>query len=116
MDTDKKKKRIAILTGGGDAPGLNAVIYTLTKTCILKYGYDVIGYRFGYRGLLLNEYKPLTLESTSGILHKGGSILCSSNKHNLFYSSPSIDSSICSSFGVSFRSLSFTSSSPSIKW
>ena len=84
MDTDKKKKRIAILTGGGDAPGLNAVIYTLTKTCILKYGYDVIGYRFGYRGLLLNEYKPLTLESTSGILHKGGSILCSSNKHNLF--------------------------------
>ena len=36
MDTDKKKKRIAILTGGGDAPGLNAVIYTLTKTCILK--------------------------------------------------------------------------------
>ena len=77
-------KKVALLTGGGDAPGLNAVIYTLTKTCILKYGYDVIGYKFGYRGLYNNDFSPLTLETTTGILHKGGSILFSSNKDNLF--------------------------------
>ncbi|WP_447581684.1 ATP-dependent 6-phosphofructokinase [Anaerotignum faecicola] len=78
------KKKIAVLTGGGDAPGLNAVIYTLTKTCILKYGYELIGYKMGYRGLYLNDFMPLTLESVTGILHKGGSILFSSNKDNLF--------------------------------
>ncbi|HCT65542.1 MAG TPA: 6-phosphofructokinase [Lachnospiraceae bacterium] len=78
------KKKIAVLTGGGDAPGLNAVIYTLTKTCILKYNYDVIGYKFGYRGLYTNDFMPLTLENTTGIMHKGGSILYSSNKDNLF--------------------------------
>lgn len=78
------KKKIAVLTGGGDAPGLNAVIYTLTKTCILKYDYELIGYKFGYRGLYTNDFMPLTLENTTGILHKGGSILYSSNKDNLF--------------------------------
>ena len=78
------KKKIAVLTGGGDAPGLNAVIYTLTKTCILKYDYDLIGFKFGYRGLYTNDFMPLTLENTTGILHKGGSILYSSNKDNLF--------------------------------
>ncbi len=78
------KKKIAVLTGGGDAPGLNAVIYTLTKTCILKYGYELIGYKFGYRGLYKNDFMPLTLENTTGILHRGGSILYSSNKDNLF--------------------------------
>ena len=84
MSEEKKKKRIAILTGGGDAPGLNAVIYALVKTCIYKYGYEVIGYKFGYRGLLLNDYRPITHETISGIFHKGGSILYNSNKHNLF--------------------------------
>lgn len=78
------KKRIGVLTGGGDAPGLNAVIYTLTKICILKYDYELIGYKSGYRGLYLNDYMPLTLENTTGILHKGGSMLYSSNKDNLF--------------------------------
>ncbi|MBS4960971.1 MAG: ATP-dependent 6-phosphofructokinase [Clostridiales bacterium] len=78
------RKKIGVLTGGGDAPGLNAVIYTLTKTCIMKYGYEMIGYKFGYRGLHTNDFMPLTLENTSGIMHRGGSILCSSNKDNLF--------------------------------
>lgn len=78
------KRKIAVLTGGGDAPGLNAVIYTLTKTCILKYDYDLIGFKFGYRGLYNNDFMPLTLENTTGILHKGGSMLYSSNKDNLF--------------------------------
>ncbi len=76
--------KIGILTGGGDAPGLNAVIYALTRTCIMKYGYELIGYTFGYRGLYRNEFVPLTLESTSGILHQGGTILYASNKDNLF--------------------------------
>ncbi len=78
------KKKIAILTGGGDAPGLNAVIYALTRACILEYDYEVIGYKFGYRGLFNNDFMELTLKSISGILHKGGTILFSSNKDNLF--------------------------------
>lgn len=79
-----KIKKIALLTGGGDCPGLNAVIRAATRTAILKYGYEVIGYKFGYRGLYNNDYIPLTLESVSGILHRGGTILYSSNKDNLF--------------------------------
>lgn len=81
---DKKIKKIGVLTGGGDCPGLNAVLRALTRTSILKYGYEVIGYKFGYRGLYNNEIVPLTLDSVSGILHKGGTILYSSNKDNLF--------------------------------
>ena len=76
------KKKIGILTGGGDAPGLNAVIYALVMACSQKY--DLIGYRFGYRGLYNNDFVPLTIESTSGILHRGGTMLYSSNKDNLF--------------------------------
>ncbi len=81
---ENKIKKIGILTGGGDAPGLNAVIRAITRTAILKYGYEVIGYKFGYRGLYNNDFMPLTLDSVSGILHKGGTILYSSNKDNLF--------------------------------
>lgn len=77
-------KKIALLTGGGDCPGLNAVIRAATRTAMLKYGYEVIGYKFGYRGLYNNDYIPLNLDSVSGILHKGGTILYSSNKDNLF--------------------------------
>ncbi|MCF0149016.1 MAG: 6-phosphofructokinase [Clostridium sp.] len=77
-------KKIALLTGGGDCPGLNAVIRAVTKTAILNYGMEVIGYKFGYRGLYNNDYVPLTLDSVSGILNKGGTILYSSNKDNLF--------------------------------
>lgn len=77
-------KKIALLTGGGDCPGLNAVIRAVTRTAILNYGIEVIGYKFGYRGLYNNDFIPLTLESVSGILHRGGTILYSSNKDNLF--------------------------------
>jgi 6-phosphofructokinase 1 len=77
-------KKIALLTGGGDCPGLNAVIRAATRTAILDYGYEVIGYTFGYRGLYENNHIPLTIESVSGILHKGGTILYASNKDNLF--------------------------------
>ena len=77
-------KKIALLTGGGDCPGLNAVLRAVTRTAILKYGYEVIGYKFGYRGLYNNEYIPMDLNTVSGILHRGGTILYSSNKDNLF--------------------------------
>ncbi|WP_291636041.1 6-phosphofructokinase [Clostridium sp.] len=77
-------KKIGVLTGGGDCPGLNAVIRAVTRNAILNYGYEVVGYRFGYRGLYKNETVPLTLETVSGIQHKGGTILYSSNKDNLF--------------------------------
>jgi len=84
MMQEQKIKKIALLTGGGDCPGLNAVIRAVTRTAILKYGYEVIGYIFGYRGLYNNDFIPLTLDKVSGIGHKGGTILYSSNKDNLF--------------------------------
>lgn len=77
-------KKIALLTGGGDCPGLNAVIRAVTRTAILKYGYEVVGYKFGYRGLYNNDLIPLDLDKVSGIEHRGGTILYSSNKDNLF--------------------------------
>ena len=79
-----KKRKIALLTGGGDCPGLNAVIRAVTRTAILQYNYDVIGYKFGYRGLYNNDYINLNIDNVSGILHRGGTILHSSNKDNLF--------------------------------
>ncbi len=79
-----KVKRIALLSGGGDCPGLNAVIRTITKTAIQKYGWEVIGYVFGYRGLYNNDYIELTLDKVEDIYKEGGTILYSSNKDNLF--------------------------------
>jgi len=78
------KTKIAVLTGGGDAPGLNAVIYAITRACLKNMDCELIGYKFGYRGLYNNEFMRLDRETTSGILHRGGTILQSSNKDNLF--------------------------------
>ncbi len=77
-------KKIALLTGGGDCPGLNAVIRAVTRSAILNYGYEVIGYKFGYRGLYNNDFIKLDLSTVSGLLPRGGTILYSSNKDNLF--------------------------------
>ena len=77
-------KRIGILTGGGDCPGLNAVIRAITRNAILEYGVEVVGFVNGYDGLYKGNTIELDLNSTSGILHKGGTILHSSNKTNLF--------------------------------
>lgn len=77
-------KRIGVLTGGGDCPGLNAVIRAITRTAILEYGVEVVGFINGYDGLYKRNTIELDLNSTSGILHKGGTILHSSNKTNLF--------------------------------
>ncbi len=79
-----KVKRIGVLTGGGDCPGLNAVIRAITRTAILKYGVEVVGILNGYKGLYNGETIELDMNTTSGILHKGGTILYTSNKTNLF--------------------------------
>ena len=69
-------KRIGILTGGGDAPGLNAVIRAAVKTAILQYGCEVYGVLDGYDGFLKDEgIIPLGLKDVSGILPRGGTIL-----------------------------------------
>jgi ATP-dependent phosphofructokinase / diphosphate-dependent phosphofructokinase len=70
--------RIGILTGGGDCPGLNAVIRAIVRKGIDNYGHAIIGFRDGWRGPLENVYTELTIESTRGILPRGGTILGSS--------------------------------------
>lgn len=76
--------RIGILTGGGDCPGLNAVIRAVTKTAIIEYGWEVIGFEDGFEGLINNQWQKLDYESVSGILALGGTILGTSNKANPF--------------------------------
>lgn len=85
-------KRIGVLTGGGDCPGLNAVLRAVVKTAMIKYGWEVIGFRDGYRGLVLNDYIEFKSEDVSGILDKGGTILGSSNKDNPFKFKVDLDS------------------------
>jgi 6-phosphofructokinase 1 len=70
--------RIGVLTGGGDCPGLNAVIRAVVRKAIDGYGDEVVGFRDGWRGVLENSFEPLTIESTRGILPRGGTILGSS--------------------------------------
>jgi 6-phosphofructokinase 1 len=67
--------KIGILSGGGDAPGINAVIRAVVRKGIQKYGYEIVGIRDGWHGLLEGEFLPLDLKSASGILQRGGSIL-----------------------------------------
>src|SRR5277367_4118440 len=76
---------IGISTGGGDAPGLNAVIRAAVKCAILKYNWKVIGIPDGFDGLIFPEYaRELTLQSVSGILPRGGTILGTTNRGNPF--------------------------------
>lgn len=78
-------QRIGVLTGGGDAPGLNAVIRAVTKAAILQHGWQVIGIEDGFDGLVLpGKTRPLTLESVRGILPRGGTILGTTNRGNPF--------------------------------
>jgi phosphofructokinase-like protein len=76
---------IGISTGGGDAPGLNAVIRAAVKSAILKYNWKVIGIPDGFDGLIFPERaRELTLQSVSGILPRGGTILGTTNRGNPF--------------------------------
>jgi 6-phosphofructokinase 1 len=67
--------RIGVLTGGGDCPGLNAVIRAVVRKGIFHYGDEFIGFIEGWRGVVEDITVPLTLEKVSGILHLGGTIL-----------------------------------------
>jgi len=77
---------IGICTGGGDAPGLNAVIRAAVKSAILKYKWKVIGIPDGFDGLIWPEKSwELTLKSVSGILPRGGTILGTTNRGDPFH-------------------------------
>lgn len=80
----KDIKRIGVLTGGGDCPGLNAVIRAVTRTAIIKYDIEVVGFLNGYKGLYNGQTVKMDLDFVSGILPKGGTIIYTSNKTNLF--------------------------------
>lgn len=80
----KKNKRIAVMTGGGDCPGLNAVIRAVTKTAHKKYGLEVLGIKDGYLGIIENRKRILAYEDVSNILTVGGTILGSCNHANPF--------------------------------
>jgi 6-phosphofructokinase 1 len=67
--------RVGVLTGGGDCPGLNAAIRAIVRKGIDYYGDAIVGFRDGWRGPLENLYEELTVESTRGILPRGGTIL-----------------------------------------
>ncbi|MEW6406095.1 MAG: ATP-dependent 6-phosphofructokinase [Chloroflexota bacterium] len=78
-------KRIGILTGGGDAPGLNAVIRAAVKTAVLEYDCEVLGIRDGFDGFIAEQgIMPLGIESVRGILPRGGTILGTANRGNPF--------------------------------
>ncbi|MEE3001367.1 MAG: ATP-dependent 6-phosphofructokinase [Planctomycetota bacterium] len=76
----RKINRIGVLTGGGDCPGLNAVIRAVTKTAIFQHGIEVIGVLNGYEGLICDETSLLEPRDVSGILTRGGTILGTNNR------------------------------------
>jgi phosphofructokinase-like protein len=81
----KKVKRIGILTGGGDCPGLNAVIRAVVKTADHDYDVEVIGFLDGYEGVVENRFRTLDSRQVSGILAQGGTILGTSNRADPFH-------------------------------
>ena len=76
-------KRLGILTGGGDAPGLNAVIRAVAKVTWAE-GAELYGFRNGYSGLIKGDYLRLEKPHISGLLHKGGTMLGTNNRDNPF--------------------------------
>ena len=67
--------KIGVLTGGGDCPGLNAVIRAVVRKGAFHYGDEFVGFMEGWRGLLENKTMPLNLDAVGGILPRGGTIL-----------------------------------------
>ncbi len=78
----KEIKRIGVLTGGGDCPGLNAVIRAVTKSALHRYKLEVFGIEDGFLGLIQNRMRPLDWSDVSNILTVGGTILGTSNQAN----------------------------------
>ena len=81
-----KIQRIGVLTSGGDCPGLNAVIRAVVKSAVQCYGWQVLGIRDGFEGLISDDdaLAPLTTESVYGILARGGTILGAASRANPF--------------------------------
>ncbi|MGI6623459.1 MAG: 6-phosphofructokinase [Acetivibrionales bacterium] len=86
-----QRKRIGIMTGGGDCPGLNAVIRAIVKTAINIYEYEVIGFIDGYMGLVDNRFRKLRPGDVSGLLDKGGTILGTTDSFDPFSMEIDID-------------------------
>ncbi|RKX22989.1 MAG: 6-phosphofructokinase [Candidatus Zixiibacteriota bacterium] len=84
MSMNKNIKRIGILTGGGDCPGLNAVIRAIVKTAHNDCGLEVLGFQDGFEGVIENRFIKLNLSDASGILNRGGTILGTSNRADPF--------------------------------
>src|SRR5690606_3840350 len=75
------KRRIGILSAGGDCPGINAVIRAATKRAS-QAGFEMIGFLGGYGGLVEKAYRVLDDAAISGLLHRGGTMLGSNNRYN----------------------------------
>ncbi len=81
--------RIGVLTGGGDCPGLNAVIRAVVKGAAHNYDLEVVGFNNGFKGLVENDAQVICDRDVSGILNRGGTILGTSNRDNPFDYKPS---------------------------
>jgi 6-phosphofructokinase len=77
-------RHIGILTGGGDCPGINAVIRAVVKTAVHVHGLRVTGFLDGFAGLMSGAARPLGFDDVSGILVQGGTILGTSNRDDPF--------------------------------
>src|ERR1700758_3775817 len=75
--------RVGVLTGGGDCPGLNAVIRAVVRRGVQEFGLEFVGFRDGWRGLLQADTMPLDIQAVRGILPRGGTILGSSRTNPL---------------------------------
>lgn len=78
----QRRKRTGVLTGGGDCPGMNAVIRAVAKKAILEHEMEVVGIEDGYEGLVHNRHRRLEYDDVSGILTLGGTILGTSKTAN----------------------------------
>jgi 6-phosphofructokinase 1 len=83
--------RIGVLTGGGDCPGLNAVIRAVVRKGINVHGHEFFGFTYGWAGVLNNEGMALDADTTRGILHRGGTILGTSRTNPFKEGGPGVD-------------------------
>lgn len=91
----KTIRRVGVLTGGGDCPGLNAVIRAVVKTAINEYDWEVLGIEDGFEGLIQpGRIRPLTLADVRGILARGGTILGTTNRADPFHYAVTVDGEI----------------------
>lgn len=88
-------RRIGVLTGGGDCPGLNAVIRAVVKTAINEYDWEVLGIEDGFEGLIQpGKVRSLTTADVRGILPRGGTILGTTNRANPFHYKVEVDGEV----------------------